>query len=401
MDSLHIKKPFMTYEEVTLVANQVAKDSKGVIKKGEPIGTSIFGYSIDKYTMGNGPNHVLVYGATHGCELISTSFILEMLGEISQNVGNYSEFIRNNTLHIIPILNPEGYDIASSAVNEKLKDKTLEEAEQFCRKYAKAYLQDEEDAKAGLKNEKRYRKFFEDITTDCIKNEALRKSVNEILKNTKLPPSTMVVWSSNGVGVDLNSNAPQNFDETKAIKNKKKFTKNRYNDIPINKRSPFNYTGEEPLNEDETPENVALYNLAKELYRKKNTTKGRENLVGIFSYHSTGQIVYVSVDSRCSASDYIEDYRKLANVYSKMADNYKIIEEPDNILNGFTDMLRLAFDGTYTFTLELGRTEANPIGPFGDIKKDFVPTLLNNINALFGTIEEINEICKKREASQR
>lgn len=91
------------------------------------------------------------------------------------------------------------------------------------------------------------------------------------------------------------------------------------------------------------------------------------------------------------------EYSRLANIYSDLADGYKVIDEKDIIKTGFTDLLRLSFDDTYTFTLELSKIEANPIGSFGEMKKDFIPTMLNNINALFGTIEEINEINKERE----
>lgn len=307
MDRLHIKKPFMTYEEADLIANGISSSSEGLIRKEDPIGTTLFGYKINKYTIGNGPNHIVVYGATHGCELITTSFILEMLGEISQNRNEYMEFIKNNTLHVIPVLNPEGYEIASSAVNEVLKDKTLEETEEICREYYKAYKLDDEEAAKSLeentqvKKEKLHRKFFEGITTDCIKNEELKKSVNKILEETELPPSVMATWSSNGIGVDLNASAPQAFSAVRAMKLKKQFTNNRYNDIPIFTNSPFNYVGEEPMSEEETPENVALYNFLKGLYSKKFETGKKEHLAGIFSYHSSGGEVYTGPDSKYEA----------------------------------------------------------------------------------------------------
>lgn len=93
------------------------KQIKPLLKKYQDIfsissaGTSELGNDIPKITLGKGSNKILVWSQMHGNETTCTKAIFDFLKFITNNElfkDEISHFLENNTLVIIPILNPDG-----------------------------------------------------------------------------------------------------------------------------------------------------------------------------------------------------------------------------------------------------------------------------------------------------
>jgi len=77
-------------------------------------GTSEKGNNIPKITLGNGSNKILAWSQMHGNETTCTKAIFDFIKFISNNElfkDEISHFLENNTLVVIPILNPDGADV--------------------------------------------------------------------------------------------------------------------------------------------------------------------------------------------------------------------------------------------------------------------------------------------------
>ena len=75
------------------------------------IGTSELGKGISLIKIGNGKNVILAWSQMHGNETTTTKAIFDLLKFLTQKEAfqeEISNFLENNTLHIIPILNPDG-----------------------------------------------------------------------------------------------------------------------------------------------------------------------------------------------------------------------------------------------------------------------------------------------------
>ena len=90
---------------------------KGIITEREPIGwTANEKLPIRHFTLGSGPKQVVVTGGQHANEIITVTFIIELMNYLSKNNIVFEDL----TIHFIPMLNPEGYVVISSAIKEKL-----------------------------------------------------------------------------------------------------------------------------------------------------------------------------------------------------------------------------------------------------------------------------------------
>lgn len=343
------------------------------------IGYSTFGYSIKCYKVGKGKKHVVLLGATHGCELVTTKFLFELYKDLLDSKGKalFSEF----TFHFIPILNPEGYIISSSNVlaNMKcLKISTCDKLEQWSKLYLKNYNDDDKIASKGIKCPK---KFYHVFNNSCsnIDNVHLRNSVNRILVNCCLNEKVLSVWAANGMGVDLNSNSIDCFFEMKKLRNQQKYANLRYNDIPVTKPSPMSYPGVSTF--CNCPENYSLDQYIKGLYYMNENDDVNEKFIAIFSYHSTGGEIY-------SYPKYqVEDkfYKENMQLYSRIT-GYRIID--DQIKYGIMDYYRRALKNTLCLTIELSKLNANPIGPFSDLDK-LEDEFVKNKEAMIAVINHI------------
>lgn len=100
-------------------------------------GTSEFGNDIPKITLGKGSKKILAWSQMHGNESTCTKSIFDFLKFISNNElfgDEISYFLENNTLVILPMLNPDGADVYTREngnmidLNRDAKDLTQKES---------------------------------------------------------------------------------------------------------------------------------------------------------------------------------------------------------------------------------------------------------------------------------
>jgi hypothetical protein len=334
--------------------------------KKECIGKSAFGYEINEYEIGHGKKHVLLIGATHGCELITTYFIVEFILSILQNQSILKKF----TFHCIPILNPEGYIISSSNVISNCHGLNEYELEFISSKYMNIYNYCDELARKGIK----IKNGFYCVLNSSVKNINnfyMEESVINILKSCNLSENILPVWSANGLGIDQNSNSIHEFNRMKELRKYQKCAALRYNIIPVTKPSPMSYPGEFVF--DRSIENLSLYKYIQKIYKDFK-------LEYIFSYHSTGGEIYGYPET--DDNEKILEYMEAMYKYSKISE-YKIINE--KLKYGVMDYYRKNLNNTICLTIELSKFNGNPIGPYSNLL-EFKEDIIKNKNALINTI---------------
>ncbi|MCX8074852.1 MAG: M14 family zinc carboxypeptidase [Clostridia bacterium] len=377
---MFLNEYIFSYNEVYNTLNKLIFSSKynNIFRKKSPIGYTTFGYPIEYYTLGNGKKNILLIAATHGTEVITVTFILNFILCVVNNKEYYS-LLEDYTFHIIPILNPEGYIISTSNVLRNIKGMNLYELECYSKKYLDLYNQDDYNAEhLEEKCDKLYKNLMT-TSTEFILNHSLRNSVESILKSTDLDSKVLPIWSSNGMGVDPNANSIHQFENMLAFRKNQKYGKLRYNDIRVDIPSPHAYPGENVFDKN-VPENIALYNLVKNLYD--------QNLLAFFSYHSTGGEIYGYPDENFTSKKQVEYNIKYMNEYAKCT-GYSCIDEKYKY--GVMDYYRTKLECTVTLTIELSKLNANPIGPFADIQNNVCREIDNNIKAIFHTLQCLNK----------
>ena len=159
------------YEQVMEKLDQLVHNS--IITEEKDIGKTKYGLPIKHYSIGKGNKSVVISGGTHGCEIISTDFVLKLMEEMAKGTQRFNKIDFNEyKFHFIPILNPEGYLISTSAIRAKIPRKMPEkEAEKICKEYYQQYKNDDIQASArkkqGLEPDrtsvKLHQKLFEDV----------------------------------------------------------------------------------------------------------------------------------------------------------------------------------------------------------------------------------------------
>lgn len=296
----------------------------------------------------------------------------------------YEKYSSKYTFHFIPILNPEGYIISSSNVIKNINGLNNKKLEDLATEYLLAYNQDDYISLQGKCIEKRYKKVL-DSSLMNIEDRFLRKSVKNILKKCNLKEDILPIWSANGKGIDINSNSILKFKEIKALRKSQKYASLRYNDILVTRPSPMSYPGKN-IFEKRVPENLGLYKYIKEIYNLKDNSD--ENLLAIFSYHSTGGEIYGFCDEEFADNSNILIQNIGMNEYAKHT-GYSLINE--TLKYGVMDYYRVALSKVCTLTIELSKKNANPIGFLSNIPS-FLEEILDNKKAVFSTIDRLNEI---------
>ncbi|MEG2348387.1 MAG: M14 family zinc carboxypeptidase [Clostridia bacterium] len=383
IEKIYVKDYIITYEKFNNYLNTLLKKNKSKFIKDFPIGITSFGYTIDHYKIGNGKNHVIVLGATHGTEIITSYFVLEMISTLLEDTTLYLNLSKNFTFHFIPILNPEGYIISTSCLPFNFKDYSINEIEKISSKYLKKYNIDDNLASKNMKVPKLHREVLK-ASTSFINNTALQKEVDIILKKCKLGGNVTPTWSANGKGIDINSNSIHKFKEITALRKSQKFAPLRYNDIPVTNPSPMSYPGFSTF-EKRCPENLALYKFIDTLFNYNLNYSVKDKLVAIFSYHATGGQIYGFPDNKYSSLSQISLHLNSMNVYSKYTGYSKINE---TLKYGIMDFYRIVLDDVLCLTIELSKKNGNPIGPLSNIE-DFNKDIINNKLAIFKTIENL------------
>jgi hypothetical protein len=371
---MFLNEYILPYKEVISKLDTLCKNYNNLIDKKQPIGYTNFGFPIEYYTIGNGSKDVILIAATHGCELVTITFLLEFIYTIVNESTKYIKYLNEYTFHIIPILNPEGYIISSSNVLHNINNMDTNKLQDYCRKYLELYNQDDLNALKGLKKEKLYKSLMT-TSTEFIPSLNLRDSVNKILEDCSLDTKVLPIWSSNGMGIDINSNSIHEFENMTKLRNESKFGRLRYNDIPVNKPSPHDFPGDK-IFDKKCPENKSLYNFVNKIYTKRN-------LKLFISYHSTGAEIYGYPNSRLATKNQFDTILNGLHYYSNLT-KYTLINE--KLKYGVMDYYRIALENTITLTVELSCNSGNPIGPFSDLQnlsKEFI----DNINSIFYTLD--------------
>ncbi|MDD7131769.1 MAG: M14 family zinc carboxypeptidase [Firmicutes bacterium] len=343
-----------------------------IITEVSPIGyTSNEKLPIRHFTLGNGSKQVVVAGSQHANEIITVTFVLNLMSYLVKNNIVFEDL----TIHFIPILNPEGYVVISSAIKEKLgKNATDNEITKFCFDYYKAYREDTRNKESSIKQ---HQKLFEDINEKAIKEYSILKdSVGEIL--IPHPKGSIIDWASNGSGIDLNSNTKEN------IKEPKTYNKSlAYNNLRVDIPSPIGYPGNnQSKNFTQEVEVISLENLLKSL---------KNNCVAFLNYHSVGGLIYQRPENN---DRFITNYNYLLSKFYqehtiKNSGNYDIKKGQSGKVTSVNDELRLKYPGD--ILIELSPMGGNPIGPFGD-PNNIKSTIESNILSFIYTMSNLNKV---------
>lgn len=365
MNNIYLNNYVLSYNKVNNLLYKICMNNKNIVK--ECIGKTAFGYNIESYTIGTGKKHVLLIGATHGCELVTVYFNLDFLLTILNDIVIQKEY----TFHIIPILNPEGYIISSSNVISNLENLNEYEFEMLATKYMNVYNKCDELALQGKKIRDGFYLVLKSSINN-IDNLYMRRNVGRILNSCNLSEYVLPIWTANGLGIDQNSNSIHRFKQMKNLREKQKCATLRYNIIPVTMPSPMSYPGEFTF--DRSLENLSLY-------RYINNLDKNYDLKYIFSFHSTGGEIY-GYPETCNSKK-INRYTDAMNIYSVFT-GYKIINE--NLKYGVMDYYRMFLDNTICLTIELSKFNGNPIGPYSNLI-EFKEDIVKNKEAVIETIK--------------
>ena len=351
----------LDYNEVNKILDSF---NNTIVKENEPLNyTENAKLPIRYFTLGNGNKHIVVTAAWHSNEIITTSFVIELMQYLVNNNYQFNNF----KIHFIPILNPEGYLINTSAIKRKLPSKNITK---YCYEYYKNFKY---DALNPNNKVKLHQLMFKDIDYTCIDNEyfILRDKVQDILSNH--PKGSIIDWSSNGNGIDLNSNTVN-----KLVSQNEYNKQATYNNIRLDIPSPIGYPGNnKDINFTQEIEILSLKNLLESL---------KDNIYGYFNYHSIGGIIYNRPESN---DNFITLYNYLLSKYYQTYTNYKVIRNKSNIITSVNDTLRIKYLGN--LLIELSPMMGNPIGVYGDIN-NYNNTINSNIKSFINTLYSIDEI---------
>lgn len=382
MEKNYLNKYVLSYNSIQNLLKYFEKNYSDRFFFDKLVCNTNFGYKVNSYKIGKGKKHIILFGATHGCEIISVYFILELMTTLLVNKDLYNEYSKKYSFHFIPILNPEGYIISSSNVLPNLKNLSSEDIEKLACNYLTSYEQDDYLSLQGKYIDKKYKKVLKSSILN-INDRNLQLSVKKILRNCKLQDDVLPIWSANGMGYDINSNSIHKFKEIKNLRKKQKYAALRYNDIPVTKPSPMSYPGNKTFDK-KVPENLGLYKYIKRIYSLKDLSD--EKLIAVFSYHSTGGEIYGFPDIEYANKNQIDIQAIGMHEYSKYT-KYTLINEKQKY--GLMDFYRVALDNVCSLTIELSKVNANPIGFLSNIS-NFLEEIKANKKAVFFTIDKLS-----------
>lgn len=384
-------KRLLDYDEMNEILDGLDKD---IIRKCKPIGFSNFGYPLDHYEYGHGDNHVIITSGTHASEIISNVFVVRFMEKLSKK----EIYIDDNvfTLHFIPFVNPEGSIIVSSAIRSLIGKDMSEDVVQtyLLTYYRNCFIEGEYANKYNDKDIKLQQWMFRYSSPSDLDGE-LGESVASIISKYNLPRGCMINWSSNGRGVDLNSNIEFGSFVSRVKSGEDIYGKLHLNTIKRNVPGPIGCPYFDTPFEIE-PENKALLNFYDEINDKYN-------LIGSFIYHSCGNIVYYLSDA-LETNPWKGDFGKkdieknflVASMYAETC-GYKLFG-----MDKYTTMdskIKTLFP--VSLLIELGSVRAHPLSQFMDLDIDgsdegfkniYSKIIEDNTRALIKTIPYLLEV---------
>lgn len=385
-------KKILDFEEM----NDLLSSFKN-IKKCDPIGFTNFGYPIDHYSFGNGNNHVIITGGTHASELISNIFVIRFMEKISK--GEISIDTDLYTLDFIPFVNPEGTIIVTNAIRSliprNISDDVLETY--LLTFYRNSYIEGDYANKYGDKDIKLQEWMFRYSSPSDLIGD-LGRSVSDLFEKYNLPRGCMINWSSNGRGVDLNSNIECGEFLDRVKNGEEVYAGLHLNTIKRNLPGPVGCPYFDIPGKIE-PENKALLNFYS--YIKDNY-----NLIGSFIYHSCGNIVYylsLADEENPWKEDFgKDDIDKNYLVASKYADTCGYKLDGMDIYTTMDSKLKTLFP--VTLLIELGSVRGHPLAQFMDLniegsdedfKNVYSRIIEDNTRAILNTIPLMLDVSKR------
>lgn len=413
----------LDYEQVQEKLNEMQKCKK-IIKEND-IGITKYGLPIEHYSIGTGEKEIVITGATHGCEIITTDFVLTLMQEMCKEENN--NILSKYKMHFIPILNPEGYLISTSAIRKLIPRKMeLNSAEQICKEYYLSYKSDDIEAKQQIKENKsvdrftikKHQLFFNGVDYNCIPNKysQIKQSVKSIYEKYKdIPKFTLHTWSANADGIDIQANCEYN-EKIQRILNGEIIYKDNYrqSNIDISHPGPVNCPFDKKDGFKIANENKAITCFLEEL-SKKNT------LDGYYNYHSTGGLIYqrlpidaekieknVGIIWNRTVSNYViaklYEEKTYKNAHDKVNTRYTILKDGENI-SSINDVLKIKYPKD--LLIELSGMGGNPLAPYGDIENNYCNLINSNIEAFKYSInkrayaEKIYEVLADKVANMK
>ncbi len=399
----------LDYEQVEDILDEIVRF--GVVKEAENLGKTEHGLPIKHYIVGEGNNDIVISGATHGSEIISTDFVINLMENISNKTDSWKSILKVFKLHFVPILNPEGYLITTSAVRKLIpRDMSQDEAEKICKHYYNVYRQDDmkelnEQDEILDTNLKRHQKMFEGVDYTCIseKYSNIRDSVKSIFDRYQdLPKWCLHTWNANGNGIDIQANSIYNPKITNILQGETLFMNSlRYSNIDISHPGPINCPFDREKGFKIENETAAIFNLLESLDRTGS-------LFAYLNYHSTGGIIFQRPSippENLNISQHEMTKKEIINyMFAKLyADKtYKntgldgegrdkreltkyVIKSQSTYATSSNDIFRLIYP--QDLLIELSAMGGNPIGPYGDIAGNYTNTIKSNLDAVRYTLK--------------
>lgn len=324
------------------------------------------------------------------------------MSDINDNPQNWNSILKEFRLHLIPMLNPEGYLISTSAIRKLIpKEMSQEEAEKIAKKYYIAYKND--DINENIKKE--HLAMFEKIDYTCIPNkyENIKNSLKEIFgKYPDLPKNCLHIWSANANGIDIQANSSYNPKISKIFNDEDIYMETRrHNNLNISHPGPINCPFDKEKGFKVEKETLAIANLLDSLQE-------RGKLFAYLNYHSTGGLIFqrpatipegMNISKENIVKKKIVNYM-LAKTYqdktykntgfdengNNRRENSKyIIYTKESSATSSNDILRLKYP--QNLLIELSAMGGNPIAPYGDIKGNYTNVINSNLDAVKYTLD--------------
>ena len=412
--------------------------AQGRINQEEDLETTTYGLPIHHYTIGNGSKEIVVTGATHGCEIISADFVMNLMEQLSKRENADGINLSEYKIHFIPILNPEGYLISTSAIRQIIpRDMPSEEAEKMCKEYYMRYISDDAEAikrnreNAELRKElakaeeegngeeinriqqriqetlpdrdpehlKHFQEMFKGVDYTCIpeKYSGIRERVREILTQyPDIPKGILQIWSANANGIDPQANSEYNDVITRILSgeldpNDQVFKNNlRYSNINSIHPGPINCGFDPERGFKIEPEISAIAGLLQELSEKGT-------LHSYFNYHGTGGVLYqrpmdapkeLSINLNEMWTRTLQNFslsqfyarRTYKNANDRVHTRYRILTgKGSGKVTSSNDLFRVKYPRD--ILVELSGMGGNPIGPYGDLQGNYKNLMDSNLEA--------------------
>ena len=370
----------------------------------DDLGKTEHGLKIRHYTIGNGKQNIVITGATHGSEIITTDFIIRLMKKMCNNENEWKNIFKDFKIHFIPVLNPEGYLITTSAIRKIIpREMSEEEAEKICKKY---YMEYREDDIKELENKlKRHQEMFKGVDYTCIpeKYKDIRESVKKIFdKYEDLPKWCLHTWSANANGIDIQANSEYNPRNDEILADKEIYMNSlRYNNINIAHPGPINCPFDKEKGFKSENETIAISNLLDSLNKDGK-------LFAYLNYHSTGGVIFqrpaiipdnLKIEEGEMQKKEIVNYM-FAKLYSdktykdyginlegknKKEISKYIVKTQNSSATSSNDIFRIKYPKD--LLIELSGMGGNPIGPYGDIKGNYTNAIKSNLDAVKYTLD--------------